>query len=220
MMPMITSELRFNACTLDSLEKTFGLRETDTLPSLKDWLAMPAERSEFEQQSLLYFQQILAFNVRDWYEAELDSHFIGPLFTLVNFSSNDFNHFEERELSGVVDHIRLYGRPDGIVARGRRQPETPYFAFQEYKRLTDPNGDPAGQCMAAMLAGQALNSNPADPIYGCFVIGDRWQFMTLEGRHFATSPGFSATSDDLFDIFRMLKALKTIVARRVSHLAS
>ncbi|TAE34019.1 MAG: hypothetical protein EAZ91_01550 [Cytophagales bacterium] len=217
---MATSELRFNACTLDYLEKTFGLREVDALPSLKDWLAMTADLSDFERESLLYFQQILAFNVRDWYESELDSHFIGPLFTLVNFSTYEFNHFEERELSGVVDHIRLYGRPDGMVARGRRQPETPYFAFQEYKRLTDPNGDPAGQCMAAMLAGQALNKTPTDPIYGCFVIGDRWQFMTLEGRQYATSPGFSATSDDLFDIFRLLKTLKTLVTQRVSELTS
>lgn len=106
-----------------------------------------------------------------------------------------------------------------MIASGFRDPEMPYFAFQrsdvsEYKRTLDPNGDPAGQCLAAMLAGQTLN-NDGLPLYGCYVVGDSWRFMTLENRTYATSPGYSATSDDLFDIFRILKALKQIVTERV-----
>lgn len=176
---------------------------------------MVAPTSDFERQALLHYQQVLQFNYRDWYETELDSHFIGPIFALVNFSTPLFNHFEERDLSAVVDDIRLYGRPDGLIASGRRDPEAPYFAFQKYKRNIDPNGDPAGQCLAAMLVGHALSNDSMQPLYGCFVVGDRWQFMTLEGHDYAISPGFLATSDDLFAIFRILNALKQIVAERV-----
>lgn len=217
---MATLEKSFVNCTIKYLEKTFKLQEQNILPSLDAWLAIEASISDFERQALLHYQQVLQFNYRDWYETELDSHFIGPIFALVNFSTPFFNHFEERELSAVVDDIRLYGRPDGLIASGRRDPEAPYFAFQEYKRNIDPNGErdvapPEGQCLAAMLVGQALGDDPTQPLYGCFVVGDRWQFMTLEGRHYAISPGFLATSDDLFAIFRILKALKQIVAERV-----
>jgi hypothetical protein len=205
----------FIDCTLTYLEKTFHLAQVDSLPSLDIWLPITTDLSDWERQTLLHYQQVLKFNVHDWYEWELETHFIGPIFALVNFSTTHFNHFEERDLSAVVDGIRLYGRPDGIVASGRRDPEMPYFAFQEYKRIIDPNGDPAGQCLAAMLAGQTLN-NDGLPIYGCYVVGNTWWFMALEGAQYAISNDYSATSDDLFDIYRILKTLKTIVAERTS----
>lgn len=118
-----------------------------------------------------------------------------------------------------------------MVASGFREPEQPFFAFQrsdvsEYKRNLDSDdcpayGDPAGQCLAAMLAGQTVNhiqdlATPHLPVYGCYVVGSLWQFMTLEGRYYAISPGFSATSDDLFNIYRILKALRQIVVERVA----
>lgn len=212
---MATQEKTFVTCTLKYLDKTFKTKRVQGLPSLDAWLAMPADISDFERQSLLHYQRVLDFNVHDWNEYELDTHFIGPIFSLINFSTSEFNHFGQRELDAVVDDIHLYGRVDGMIASGFREPEQPYFAFQEYKRNLDPNGDPAGQCLAAMLAGQTL-SNSALPIYGCYVVGSLWQFLTLEGRQYATSPGYSATSDDLFDIYRILKALRQIVAERVA----
>ncbi|KAB7726496.1 hypothetical protein F5984_24585 [Rudanella paleaurantiibacter] len=60
-----------------------------------------------------------------------------------------------------------------------------------------------------------MYSSPDLPVYGCYVVGSLWQFMTLEDRQYAISPGYSATSDDLLDIFRILKVLKQIVAERV-----
>lgn len=218
---MATQEKTFVTCTLKYLDKTFKTRRAEQLPSLDAWLAREAEISAFEREALLRFQRLLNFNVHDWNEYELDTHFIGPLFSLVDFSTLDFNHFGQRDLEAVVDDILLFGRVDGMVASGFREPEQPFFAFQEYKRNLDPNGDPAGQCLAAMLAGQTVNhiqslATPHLPVYGCYVVGSLWQFLTLEGRHYAISPGYSATSDDLFDIYRILKALRQIVAERVA----
>ena len=112
-----------------------------------------------EKTILNRLQAHLEFNVRDWYEGELDSFFIGPVMSLVNFSNKKSNLFSDRLVDATVEDWRLYGKPDSFLASGRREPEIPFFAFQEYKKMTDPDGDPAGQALAAMLAGQALNDN-------------------------------------------------------------
>jgi hypothetical protein len=213
--PVLSSNVRqeksFRDCTLRFLEKTFGLEEVKTLPSLDHWLRLPAEVSAFERQQLIYLREILVFNVHDWNEHELDRHFIGPLFTFVNFSSKKFNHFAQRDLEGMVEGWRLFGKPDGIIASGRREPEKPFFAFQEYKRLLDPDGDPAAQALAAMLVGQYLDEHPR-PLYGCYVVGYDWRFMTLEGKQYVISHDYSALTDDIFTIFRILKALKGMIS--------
>jgi hypothetical protein len=204
-------EKSFKDCNLKFLEKTFGIEQIDTLPALDSWLAMPSEPSAFEEESLLHLRSVLNFNIHDWNEYELDSHFIGPIFTLVNFSTKKFNHYSQRFLQGQVGDYQLFGKPDGIVSAGRREPETPYFAFQEYKKELDPNGDPAGQTLAAMLVGQSLNDDVSKPIYGCYVNGRDWYFMVLLGKEYSISQDFSATTNDIFKIFATLKALKEIV---------
>ena len=110
----------------------------------------------------------------------------------------------------VVDGTAMSGKPDGIIASGRRSPKKPYFCFQEYKRFKNPDGDPAGQCLAAMLVAQEINEYK-HPIYGCHVIGNAWYFMVLEGKIYSISTGHFATRDDIFDIFLILKSLKAII---------
>ncbi len=201
----------FSDCNLKFLDKTFGLEEVDTMPCLEKWLTNQSPLLDFEKESLIRFRQVLDFNIHDWNEHELDSHFIGPIFTLVNFSSKKFNHYSQRFLKGIVDNYELSGKPDGIISAGRREPETPYFAFQEYKRELDPNGDPAGQTLAAMLVGQSFNDDKLAPIYGCYVNGRYWYFMTLSGREYSISQGHSAITDDIFDIYQILLNLKQII---------
>jgi hypothetical protein len=204
-------EKSFKECNLKFLEKTFALEEVDTLIALEQWIAMPSDITAFEKESLERLRQLLDFNVHDWNEYELDSHFIGPIFSLVNFSSKKFNHYSQRLIKGVIGDYELSGKPDGIVSAGRREPEIPYFAFQEYKRELDPDGDPAGQALAAMLVAQSYNTDPLIPVYGCYVNGRNWYFMVLSGKEYIITDGFNALLDDIFDVFRMLKALKEIV---------
>jgi hypothetical protein len=207
-------EKTFRECKLSWLERTFGLDQVKQLPSLDNWLSGKALIEDYERANLLRLQELLDFNVRDWYEGELDSYFIGPIMTFVNFSSKKSNLFSDRLIEASIDDWRLHGRPDSFLASGRREPEIPFFAFQEYKKMTDPDGDPAGQALAAMLAGQSLNNNNL-PMYGCHVIGSDWYFMALEGKEFAMSRDYSALTAEIFDIFRILKVLKGIVADRV-----
>lgn len=206
----------FRDCTLTFMDKTFKMRQIQEVAPMKDWLNIPNEISDFERESLLFYQEGLAFNVYSWNEHELKKHFIGPIFTLVDFSSYEFNHFSQREVSGQVDNYFLSGKPDGMVASGRREPEQPYFAFQEYKKELDPNGDPAGQALAAMLVGQMMEEKP-QVMYGCYVVGSIWKFIALgTDRKYSLSTDYSALDDDIFDIFRILKNLKNIVVERTS----
>lgn len=208
--------LNFKDCTLVKLDKMFGLRQVLADAALAQWLGRQAEISEIERQSLALFQEELLLNVHDWNETELAYNFIGPVMALVKFTTPNSNFFAERAFSGVVDGIEMGGRPDGMIASGMREPETPYFCFQEYKRETDPEGDPAAQALAAMLAAQELNAH-SHPVYGCYVKGSFWSFMTLRERQYCISQPYVATRDDVFDIFRILKALKTIVAELIEQ---
>lgn len=205
----------FRDCRLGWLEKTFDLIQVKTLPSLKDWLSKRDVVSKRHKSFLLDLQELLDFNVRSWNEQELDRHFIGPILSMVNYSTLKSNLYSERVVEGVINDWRLYGKPDCFLASGRREPEIPYFAFQEYKKMTDPDGDPAGQALAAMLVGQALNDNGL-PIYGCHVIGGDWYFMTLEGKEYTISRDYSALTTEIFDIFRALTVLKNVVAERIN----
>ena len=164
-----------------------------------------------------HLQQLLIENAIAWNERELAQNFIGPLFSLVKFSEYyRFNLFVERKIgavmSGVSEEVELSGEPDSMVATGYWTPEVPMFAFSEYKRLLDPNGDPAGQTLAAMLVGQHLNNAPT-PIYGCYVIGNAWRFLVLDGKEYTISEDYSAVKDELFDVFWILKALKQIIVQ-------
>lgn len=199
--------ITFREFTLYKLDKTFNLRQIRSNPILEEWLSAPADISETERFILLTLREILIDHVDDWNEQELSLHFIGPIFTFVNFSGDNFNDFSERTLSGVVDGIEMSGKPDAMIASGKREPEIPYFCFQEYKKEKDATGDPAAQVLAAMLVAQTLNEEDT-PIYGCYVRGRNWFFMLLQGKEYCISENYSSTKDEIFDIFRILKVLK------------
>ena len=135
-------EKTFRECRLSWLEGTFGLDQANSLPSLTYWLSEKVELENYERESLIRLQRLLTFNVRDWYEAELDSCFIGPVMALVEYSTKKSNIFSDRSIESMVGDWRLYGRPDSFLASGRREPVIPFFAFQEYKKMTDPAGSP------------------------------------------------------------------------------
>lgn len=199
-------------CTLTFLDRNFGLREIKKSQHLENWLNMPYQVSDMEKQFLIILQNKFLDNVRHWNEQELLSNFIVPVFTLVNFTTDKFNDFAERAISATIGEYQLSGNPDGIVATGKREPEIPYFAFQEYKPQTDPSGEPQGQCVAAMLVGQILNGN-TQPVYGCYVIGKEWNFIILENKNYCISKLYAADDEEIFDIYRILQGLKQILLK-------
>lgn len=211
----------FNDCTLIYLEKNFGLEQVHTLPAMEKWanIAQQMPISDFENEELRLCQDLLNDNILHWNEQELSLHFIGPIFSLIRFTDRvrKFNLFAERYIAATVetlkgDLVELCGKPDGLLATGYREPESPFFCFTEYKRHREPDGEPEGQCLSAMLAGQSLNQHqPHEALYGCYVMGRDWYFIVLQGQQYCISQDFSAVTTDIFEVFKMLKALKEII---------
>lgn len=211
------------ACTLENLEKSFGLIPNRRADFLQEWLTKSEPLTELEQLEAIGLRELLADNALHWNEQELSLHFIGPLFSIVHFTIvTKMNLFAQRFISAEVPDrygnlIVLSGKPDGVLASGYRGPEIPYFAFQEYKREKDPDGDPGGQCLAAMLAGQTLNGEPSQPMYGCYVVGQNWYFLMLLGKEYAISAAYSAVTDEVFYILGLLKTLKVRVSSMIDE---
>lgn len=199
----------FSEWTRYSLEKTFAVIQVANHQVWEGWWARSQQQTvdSFEQEYLARLQNILTYRVDDWNEAELAEQFIGPLLNLVNFNTQHFAIFAEREISAIIGDYELFGRPDAIIAQGRRVPEIPYFCFHEYKREFEPKGDPAGQVLVAMLVAQELNNHKI-PIYGLYVAGDKWRFMLLKASEYYVSRSLVADSETIFTIFKLLKALK------------
>lgn len=212
----------FSTCTQDYLDKTFDLEPIFVLPALNEWLNAALPLNEPERYEANELRELLTLNAGHWNEQELSLHFIGPVFSMVMFTVvRKMNLFAQRYISAVVpDHtnnpIQLGGKPDGMLASGFRSPDTPFFCFQEYKREKDPDGDPAGQCLAAMLVGQTLNGRTHEPIYGCYVVGQNWYFLILQGNQYSQSPAFSAATDEVYFIIGVLKQLKQLILARLS----
>ncbi|MEM7539859.1 MAG: hypothetical protein AAF639_47325 [Chloroflexota bacterium] len=209
-------KMTFRECTRVKLENLFGLRKSLNNPALDRWLQTDVTVSEHEKVVLKAFQAGLMINGEAWNEHELSMNFIGPVLSMAQLSElYRFNLFSQREIgttvASVEEDIELSGKPDGIIATGFWEPEIPMFAFSEYKKDLDSSGDPAGQALAAMLVGQTLNKNGPNPLYGCYVAGYSWSFLVLEGKHYTISRNFSSQTDEVFDILRILKALKLIL---------
>jgi hypothetical protein len=205
--------VNFNKCTLAFMEESIGLRRTpvSTSIAMQDWLKSALITiDDFENESIRRLSLLLDENGFHWREYDLSMHFIGPIFSLVNFTvQNRFNLFAQEGFEAVAaPDITLSGRVDEVIASGFRIAKLPLFAVNEYKKETDPDGDPNGQCLAAMLVAQKLNNNDL-PIYGCVIIGRVWRFVILEDKYYTFSKNFDgAVFEDACQIVRILKQLK------------
>ena len=199
----------FKDWTQENVQTTFGLQRIfGNFAPLDEWLQQSAMVDDIENKMLLHFQKGLNRGVEGWNEFELENKFISPLFVMAGFDSDTFSYFLERDMAFEWQGQRIQGRVDGMIASGYLSPRKPYFCLAEYKRQTDPDGDPAGQCLIAMLAAQYLNDNPEQVIYGAYIIGATWRFTALKGNEYAVSKTYTADDEEIFEVFKILKALK------------
>ncbi len=197
----------FREWTLDKIDEAFGLEQVRHLPILDELLAFPYQLDDYEHRYLNQLRETYFLGGDAWNEAELENKIISPLFVFAQIDNKKFAYFLERELAVTIDEYELSGKVDGMIATGFRNPKKPYFCMNEYKRATDPNGDPQGQALIAMLVAQQLNDNK-QPIFGCFIIGRQWCFMALMNKKYALSHSFACDDDEIYDIYRILKSLR------------
>jgi len=213
-------ELKFSEATLLKVEEMFGLERdlNRQLPAFLAWEESIKSQTinEIQTINLAHLQRILNIGVGGWNEVELESKFIAPLFGIADYDDGTVGYFMERSLEAEIEGKKLFGNVDGMISRGQQDPRLPYFCMQEFKRSQDSSGRADGQTLAAMLAAQALNENRF-PIYGLYIIGVTWHFMVLEGKQYTISKSYGADSEDLDNIFKMLKALKVIILKQIAE---
>jgi len=209
---MENNKIIFSKCTKSFLKKTFFLEQIQDNKLLENWInqSKTIELDDIEFGLLKRIQKTLNNRVDDWNEYELSEHFISPIMALVDFNTANFSAFVNRTISAQINGYELYGKPDFFVARGESEPETPFFCFQEYKKEIDPEGHPTYQALAEMLVARELNNNKI-PIYGVSVMGKVWNFITLKNNEYTISKSYAADDEEIFEIFKILKALKNII---------
>jgi hypothetical protein len=199
----------------EELELTFGLQEVPNHAVLAHWLAATELISDEEVQKLETFRAELSKEIAYWNEEEVKIFFINDVVRLVNFKKDGiYKTFAERTLSATIHDIHqkkvdLRGRVEMVVSTGKQKPRQPFFFIHEYKPLrSNANNDPEGQLLVAMLATYELNQ-PPHPMYGLYVQGKYWHFLTLEGKNYSISRSYDATDEQtLLQIVRILKRCK------------
>ena len=203
----------FRDWNIDKIDDVFGTKEVRRLPILEELLAFEYQADDYETRYLSRLSEnYLTLGGNSWNEVELENKLISPVIIFSGIESERFAYFLEREMTAEIGEYELVGKVDGMIATGLRSPKIPYFCLYEYKRQTDPNGDPLGQALIAMLVAQKLNNNQK-PIFGGYIIGRNWYFMALVDNEYAISKDFSCVDDEMFDIFRILKSLRVQIEK-------
>ena len=202
----------FKHWTRQNIEDKFGLDVKSKCKSLDNWLNAEIEINASEEKELQRLQLKLKQNVDLWNEQELIIKFIALLIDKVDYDNKMFKSFANRKLSGEIDGEMVSGEVDLMIASGKFEPKEPYFCLHEYKKEKGADNDPLGQLIIAMMTAQEINNNE-HPIYGAYVMGRNWFFLTLQGRKYCISDEYVATRDDIRSIYKILKNLKVIITK-------
>ena len=185
---------------------------------LQEWMSVSEiSLSASEQETFDSILEDAIQNIHNWHEEDLKMQFIAFVLKLGHLKNTSRYHpYFERVVQATVGENFLKVKTDFMIASGiLDSPEVPYFHFQEWKRQTDPNGDPIGQVLEAMLIAYELNQN-SKPIYGCYVVGRSWNFITLEHRTYCISKTYDCTeADELLQIIAILRKFKEILETRL-----
>lgn len=180
---------------------------------LQNWLNAQTSLNAGEQYLFDLIFADACQNIDGWHEEDLKMKFICFVLRLGHLVDNDvFHTYFERTIESTVEGHFLKVKTDFMLAKGiLDMPQIPYFHFQEYKRQTDPNGDPVAQVLEAMLIAQEINQNKK-PIYGAYVMGKFWNFITLENKSYSISKTFDCTEhDDLLKIIAVLRKFNQLI---------
>ena len=206
----------FEQWTREEVETTFGITRNDDLDLLQTWLATTFPIPQEELAVMATLQKGLRQDIDLYNEDELKFFFISQVINAIHFKTPLYRAFTQRPMqftTHTVDNqlITVNGIVELMVATGRQTPKKPFFFLQEFKQSLKRNNDPLGQLLIAMLAAQVQNQD-GKAIYGCYVLGEKWHFVTLFGKEYGASSGFDVTKPHEFEqMIRILKEQKRYI---------
>lgn len=207
----------FKHWTRQDIADEFGLNLSRKCADLEKWLTAEEILTDNEKTLLDTLKEKLILYVDIWNEQELIIKFISFIIAMADYDTKEFKSYANRKLKGKIDGKEVSGEVDLMIASGEFEPKKPYFCLHEYKKEEGVNNDPLGQLLIAMLTAQELNNNEF-PIYGAYVSGRNWFFLTLKKDTYCISNEYVATRADIYDIMRIMKGLKTIIQQQKEKL--
>lgn len=202
------------------LIKIFGLKRMAgniASPLMQEWTSVSTTLLEWEQHLFNKITDKLLSKIVGWNEEMLKMNFISPVLLLGNLvETEQYKTYYEATIEATVDNYFLKTKADMMIATGiLERAETPYFYFQEYKKVKEPKGDVTAQLIEAFLISMEKNKN-GKPMYGCTVTGQIWEFVIMENRTYCISQYYDCTkNDDLMQIIAMLRKFKEILETRL-----
>ena len=202
------------------LIKMFGLKRMAgniASPLMQEWTSVSTTLLEWEQYLFDKITDKLLSKIVGWNEEMLKMNFISPVLLLGNLvETEQYKTYYEATIEATVDNYFLKTKADMMIATGiLERAETPYFYFQEYKKVKEPKGDVTAQLIEAFLISMEKNKN-GKPMYGCTVTGQIWEFVIMENRTYSISQYYDCTkNDDLMQIIAMLRKFKEILETRL-----
>ncbi len=216
--------LKLSAIDLSDLKRHISLVEKPGIHydwlNVDDMLLSDREMQYVtDLQTGLQLVQVHLFN-----EATLWSRAIYPLLQLAE--QDNIQIWAEVGLSAKYAKFGLEGIADGVMGpsfAGRIQ--CPYFVMVETKRgieNTNPIFQLYGQLLAAAWLNQQLYKQDIQEIFGCFTIADSWTFVRAEVSGIDSdrptlTVEFSPEYAEKFDAPKILRILKTIIARSIGR---
>lgn len=207
----------FNYWKIQEVSEEFGIKEVYEHSLLEQWLNVKCDIDEETKNDLERLQFLLKRNVHLWNEMELKMKFLGPLMNLVNYDSEYYRAFMERQLTIKNGDETISGTVDFLIAKGFQLPRSPFFSVHEYKPDPTASKDPLGQLLIAMIAMYKSNQEEGleFPIYGAYVVGRFFYFVVFDGKTYCKSEPYTASKDEIFDIFCILNEVKVYIDRLI-----
>ncbi len=202
------------------LIKMFGLTRfagNDKYPLMKEWTDTNTTLNMGEQYLFDSITDDLVRKIVGWNEEMLKMNFIAFVLHLGHLVENEqYKTYYESLIEATVEGYFLKVKADMMIAHGVLEtPDTPYFYFQEYKKVKDPRGDVTGQLLEAFLIAQSQNERER-PIYGCTVYRREWEFYVMKEKSYCVSRAYNCTdNDDLLQIIAILRKFKEILETRL-----
>ncbi len=204
--------ISFSRITYAQLSKIVKLKPVDDEEKFNDWFNFQYSVSDEEIRFLKDLISENKFYISSFTEDELKANFITPLMRRISFKTGKSRDWYQRPLSATINGEKIGGLVDFAVAKGEKEPESPYFFIQEFKRSKHASL-PEEQLLAAMLVAMELNKTTL--MRGAYIISQNWTFVILEKvenvyQYYLSECFDSMTLRELKQIFINLQAVKLI----------
>lgn len=210
-------KLSFSNIKYKDLKKVVNIKQLVDDSQFNDWFS---NHYEFSEEELAFLKTLIHKNrlkVKTYTEEELKAKFIIPLLNKVDFQGENYSDWYERTIKTVINGWEIGGLTDFMIAKGEREPETPYFFIQEFKP-SKTSSYPEEQLIAELLV--ALHLNKETLIKGAYIVGEHWYFVITQRdetdnyQYFVSESFDSLKLEDLKRIYQYLQTIKSEVLKK------